>query len=263
MRFMSLIPAYVLATASGAAAAAPLPATAALGTWWCFNIATDCGPAVGTFFPNGQYFEQSFGTADSDGHSGIERGTYTFTPDQTTADTGILSFTTLIDTNGGWGFNSQTLPIQITGDSITVLAGKMPTLYRLAANSPIQNGWARTAQTGDISVLAFLPTGKFMYGIQSAQSTVEYGDYSWNASTGVLALSNTLKSGPDRALSDLTNLHASISNSHLVVSSDQMQLDFSQTPVSSVPEPETSVTVLFGLVLITTIVRHSMRKNDA
>lgn len=226
-------------------------AVAPLGTWWCSSAVTGCGPATVTLFPNGEFFQATFGipSPGDDGGPGIERGTYTFTPDSITTDRGTLVFTTLFDTNGGWGANSGTFPIRITSEQVQVLNNNMPTFYRLGTAAPIENGWIRTTPSG-ISILSFLSNGKFLYGIQSGQSTIEYGDYTYDSLTGLLKIANVQKSGPDQSLSGLTNLHLTLSNQQLTVTSDQIQLNFASTPLASVPEMPIYAMLVLGMALI-------------
>lgn len=263
LKLQRLVSITVMTAAAAATPAAPLEVNAVLGTWWCSDAATDCGPAAFTAFPDGTYFHQSFGIADSDGQPGIERGTYTFVADQNTSDTATFSFKTLLDTNGGWGINPDlaTVRVRIAGEQIFVLTGRMRVLSRLgAADSPIVNGWSLASQpaglslgalqSDTLSVLSFLPNGKFIYGIESPRTTVEYGNYTWNQLTGALTLANVQKSGTDQSLSNLTNLRVTINGAQLIATSDQGQLVFNATPVTGIPEPTTWSLLIAGLIMV-------------
>ena len=204
-----------------------------------------------SFLQNGTYALMESGPTDADGlgFSGMEVGTYAFTPLDDSS--GHIAFTTQIDTNGTWGTNGLEYDFSFYNNSsgekcFTVEGTELCTQSTL--NSPLLvNSWySGTGVVGDISLLSFFSDGTYLHGIDPPTTTLEAGTYTWDEVTGILSLSNVSKfGGSDPTLSELGNIQLTIVDNQLRLNTTEGQFNFAATPISAVPEPST-----FGLGIV-------------
>ncbi len=149
------------------------------------------GPVILNLLDNGQYQLGTDGdtVADPNGMDGMEWGTYTF-------DGATLAFTGLLDTNGGWGLSSASLPVALDGNTLTVDTGDGDFVFNRISSDSLVGGWLAVGPENDESVsITFLDDGTFMliHGNNPGntcgcgQAGIEYGTYSWDEMTGAIS----------------------------------------------------------------------------
>ncbi len=239
--------------------AAPLlPSDYMLGVWTFDRTAIDGHYGALAFFSNGTYIHAEVGPNEVTGFPGMEVGTYTFAP--ASATSGTVSFTTLKDTNGDWGASGDTVTFSffnIGGRKCFI--GESEPVCTPSTTAPVSlaTGWTAGAGVfGDVSLLAFFESGRYIHAIDPpSTATLETGDYSWNESSGALALANVHKYGDtDPTLSDLGSLRASISGTELSIVGTAGSAAFAAVPLSTVPEPS-PISLLAPLALLAALRR--------
>jgi hypothetical protein len=190
---------FVLEFAPGYLAAYTEPATystpgqAIVGAWTFGDTASPAGGSgVLIFYANGYYMHIEIPDDPNGAAPGFERGQYNWD-----ANTGLLTFKTLLDTNGEIGLSGNDegpgLTVTVAGNAATAVTedGNVA-LTRVTGTSPLVGAYG-SADTADESVaLVFLPNGYF-YLVQDGDSTpagdpnghdgMEWGTYSWNSTT--------------------------------------------------------------------------------
>ena len=173
---------------------AVVPPDGIVGSWYFFEEAgpgAAGGPVVVTLLANGQYLHAQDGDpiSDPNGEDGLEWGTYTY-------DGSNISFTALLDTNGGWGPDGATFPLTLNDNQLLAgPPGDQTVLQRIYGPSLV-GGWLFDFGRDDESiVLNLLVDGTFMliHGNTDdpcgcGQAGIEYGTYDWNPQTGAFAV---------------------------------------------------------------------------
>ena len=212
-------------------------ASALVGTWY-INDAE--GQVTVTFFADGNYILAESGTADADGQSGIERGTYTYN-----STAGTLTSVAQVDTNGEWGLSHTSggsLGIEITNNQLTLIEGTDRYTATLVENvdSSIIGSWYFNGSTDDpnkLIVITFLADGTYMMAEDSvADDTggdgMELGTYIWDARTGAFQSTTTVDTNGEWGLSHTGNgMVVTIQNNTLsfTIPNDE-GIDFTKVP---------------------------------
>lgn len=236
-----------------AAAAGLISADAPQGTWFFSNLDGKGSGTLGhegtlTFLPNGSYIHLETGPNEGHGYPGLEVGTYTFTPK--TATMGNLSFTTLLDTNGDWGANSDSFDVDITQVAATKCF-RTPDATAICSDAPNTTSWPlawyQGVGYGNISVLVFFANGHYLHGVDPAIGVLEAGTFNWDPATGALSLSNVVRhgSGDEVTLSQLGATAMAFDAQALRLTTPTGTVSFAATPTTPVPEP--SSLLLFGV----------------
>ncbi|MEL7450092.1 MAG: hypothetical protein AAFN78_12840 [Pseudomonadota bacterium] len=184
------------------------------------------GPVVVTLLANGQYLIAQDGDpmSDPNGEDGMEWGTYVLDEVNST-----LSFTAQLDTNGEWGADGATLPFVLNGNQLVVgVEGDSITLQRVYSNS-LPGAWLFDGARDDESVVVnFLVDGTFMLvhgnnpgdDCGCGQAGIEYGTYSWDPSSGALALNIVTDTNGEFGLSDPNGAQTLSVNGNVLTASD-------------------------------------------
>ena len=228
-------------------------ANSIVGGWHLSNAAGV--NSVVTFLNDGTYFhvmDSVDTTIEGGGNNGMEYGTYSYNEAASK-----ISFNTLIDTNGGWGANSeQNLDIFVTQNTMQGDGNWIDTRITSDSN-PIIGSWLSEGSGGGRSVVTFLTDGTYFqaqYGTPDALgwSGMERGTYSWNQLTGKLDMPTVqIDTNGDRGPSDNgtpkndTNLLTFV-NYNTIEISRFAQSDFTLTRIAPVPEADTSAMLLMG-----------------
>ena len=107
-----------------------------------------------TFVDDTHFVFAQSSPADAVGHSGIEMGTYSWN-----RTTGAFTATTIIDTNGEWGFSHTRFnSVTVSGDTMTLNTSDGPfTVNRVtSATNPIVGAWVPSA--GDWACVSSMNT---------------------------------------------------------------------------------------------------------
>lgn len=240
-----------------------------------FSLAASAGPIVGAYyFTNGgqaqstgvlallsdgrfMFIEDGNPLTDPSGQDGLEKGTYTWN-----SVTGAFSLSTVINTNGEWGFCNVPSP----STSCALPPGSTATANDIALtffqpsegtsivprltdpNSPIVGAWYFSSgpSAQDLTVVAFLPNGKVMIGIDPpANGFIEFGVYTWNPLTGGFTATIDTSNAPAGFSLNLPSFtSANIANGDVVLSSNSGTLTLSST---AVPEPSSLMLAATGL----------------
>jgi hypothetical protein len=226
---------FILLTSS------PLGAQALVGAWAYGNTLnpTSTGTGVMVFLDNGVYFHAESENVDdaANGVNGMERGTYTWN-----STTNAFTATTLVNTNGQWGFSHDVPPtITVSGDTLDIDGFS---LTRITGTSAIVGAWAYGNTLNPTSVgtgvMVFLENGVYFHAesenIDDAANGVngmERGTYTWNPTTDAFTATT------------LVNTNGQWGFSHdvppaITVSGDMLDIDgFTLSRVSAIPEPST------------------------
>ena len=177
---------------SGAHATAHLQSQTLVGSWYLSDAA---GHATLTFFADGSYMLAEDGPTAGDGHSGMERGTYTW--NQTTD---VFTASTSVDTNGDWGLSSLLAgtTVQIAGNALTFTDTEGPfTLARVMPDTnPIVGSWYFVTNNGHHVTFTFFADGSYMQAEDGTtdgdgHSGMERGSHTWNQTTGAFTASTS------------------------------------------------------------------------
>jgi hypothetical protein len=146
------------------------------------------------FLADGRYIEASIVAGDP-AHTGLEWGTYSWNE-----STGAITAHSLGDSNGDWGLAGDvngTSYFSVSGNSATLVQAGCSectsTLSRiLPGASPIVGSWLLSdASRGLLSTTALLADGRYIDASivdgDSEHTGIEWGTYSWNASSGEIA----------------------------------------------------------------------------
>lgn len=157
------------------------------------------GAEVLVFLANNYYFQiQNAKASDAPASvDGFELGTYSWN-----AQTGALSFVTVLDTNGENGVSApggaSGFHLSVAGETaIVVTPGSQSLLFtRVTSSIPIVGGWllGNPSQPNASGVVVFLPNGVYFLAQDAevgATDGIEHGTYSWNEETGQLASSRS------------------------------------------------------------------------
>jgi hypothetical protein len=114
--------------------------------------------------------------------------------------------------------------------------------------SPIVGGWYFSSGPAaqDLTVVAFLPNGKVMIGIDPpANGFIEFGAYTWNPLTGdFTATIDTSNAPPGSSVNLPSFTSANIANGAMVLSSNSGTLTLNS---ATVPEPSSLLLAATGL----------------
>lgn len=188
-----LIPSATLVSAANASAHLQNQSSSLVGSW---SVSDSAGDSILTFLPNGEYVHTQIGASDAIGHTGMERGNYTWNK-----DTGaFVTPCPTVDTNGELGLSHGTSGIcsgtngtvTMSGNTLTLgFAGNLKLARVIDAINPIVGSWSILDSTGE-SVITFFANGNYVHaqnGTSDAtgQTGVERGAYTWNPVTGAFA----------------------------------------------------------------------------
>jgi hypothetical protein len=227
-------------------------ANSIVGGWHLSNAAGV--NSVVTFLNDGTYFhvmDSVDTTIEGGGNNGMEYGTYSYNEAASK-----ISFNTLIDTNGGWGANSeQNLDIFVTQNTMQGDGNWIDTRITSDSN-PIVGSWL--GGTDSKQVYSLLADGTYFqakYGTPDAQGWygMERGTYNFNQSTGEFNFTSVqIDTNGDWG----TAANGSLRNPNLVVTFSSYSLanafNISEnststwTRVAAVPEADTSAMLLMG-----------------
>ncbi len=179
------------------------------------------------FLADGTFFLATprYGSPPSTDHGpGFERGRYHWNP-----VTGALTFTTLQDTNGSYGFsggNGVPIPVSVSGDTLDIGFGAI-VLTRVANPAgSIVGGWVFGDPRVDDSsgIVIFGADGRVLLaedgGSAQHPDGVEAGTYTWNAG-GALSLTVTLDTNGGLGAADGPGTHSVMT----LLSPDELLLD--------------------------------------
>ncbi len=208
-----------------------------IGSWYLSDVD---GQVTVTFFSDGSYVLVEKGVADSDGQSGMERGTF-----QLDTETGTLTASAQVDTNGEWGLSNPregAFGIEITNNQLTFIEGTdryVATRVEHVENT-IVGSWYYKGDTSEVNkliVLTFLADGTYMMledGLndQSGQDGIEVGTYTWNSETGALDCNINVDTNGEWGLSDVgTDISVTVQNDTLTFSiPNEDNMDFIKVP---------------------------------
>lgn len=246
--------AFLLTLASSNLTAGPI-----VGAWYITNAGQAQSTAVLAILADGRFMfiEDGNPALDPNGEDGLEKGTYTWN-----ALTGDFSTTTLINTNGEWGMcnvptgsTACSFPLgataEATSTTLTLSApgeGSFPFPRLVDPASPIVGAWylSNGPSIQDLTVVVFLPNGKFMIGIDPpATAYIELGDYAWDTLTGAFnATVNSSNAPPGSSFGLGSFTSAEILNGGLLLSSRSESRTLAN---STVPEPGTFALLPVGL----------------
>ena len=116
-----LIPSATLVSAANASAHLQNQSSSLVGSW---SVSDSAGDSILTFLPNGEYVHTQIGASDATGHTGMERGNYTWNK-----DTGaFVTPCPTVDTNGEWGLSHGTSGICSGTNGTVTMSGNTLTL---------------------------------------------------------------------------------------------------------------------------------------
>jgi hypothetical protein len=245
--FVGLFGAAIL-FASGNSSAASI-----VGSWYLTNAGQAQSTVVVAFLADGRFMEIEDGNPvlDPSGQDGVEKGSYSWNP-----ITGAFSVNTIINTNGEWGLS--TLPpgstLTATTSSLTLNSSEGSFIIDRLVDpaSPIVGAWYSSTGPAaqDLTVVAFLPNGKFMIGIDPpAFGFIEVGEYTWDPLTGALSSTLDESTAPPGSSVNLPSFtSAAIVNRNLVLSSTSGSLTLADP--AAVPEPQTFALLAVGLAVL-------------
>ena len=188
-----LIPSATLVSAANASAHLQNQSSSLVGSW---SVSDSAGDSILTFLPNGEYVHTQIGASDATGHTGMERGNYTWNK-----DTGaFVTPCPTVDTNGEWGLSHGTSGIcsgtngtvTMSGNTLTLgFASNLKLARVIDAINPIVGSWTILDNTGE-SVITFFANGNYVHAQNgtadaTGQTGVERGAYTWNPVTGAFA----------------------------------------------------------------------------
>jgi len=189
----TVITATVVGSTSGtytATLTAVTAGTSIIGTWGVYG-----DPAVSTgiitFVDSTHYMFVQAGPGDAYGTTGLEYGTYTYSP---ATGTGVFDKSPIFDTNGEWGMShppaGTSYTISVAGDTLTIgntVEGthQAPRMQNSATNPVIGSWWAPSTD-----LASGKPGGVLMVFLDSthcllAQAGNDSGDYSTGGMNGV------------------------------------------------------------------------------
>jgi hypothetical protein len=219
------------------------------GAWFGTEAGQAQSTVVVALLSDGRFMELEDGNSllDPSGQDGLEKGTWAWN-----AVTGAFSVNTLINTNGEWGLS--TLPAGSTASATdTILTvntseGSFTSDRLFDPTLPIVGAWyfSTGPAAQDLTVVAFLPNGRFMIGIDPPSfGFIEFGEYTWDPLTGTLmATVDTSNAPPGSSVNLPSFTSASISNGSLMLSSTSNNLTLTNVQT---PEPQTFVLLAAGL----------------
>lgn len=160
------------------------------------------GVIVIRFDAEGHYIIGEIAEADDSGHSGAEVGRINW--DGKTGNVTLVEGSIQHDSNGDWGLNQAagSEVFRIDGDKFTVTDedGTVTTFNRVKNNttSPLIGAWAiGSGTTINTQTFTFLENGKYLMADPigdpgcAPDGGIEYGTYSYTASTGILTVTGT------------------------------------------------------------------------
>ena len=219
--------------------ATPPPASSGsiVGSWYLSD--TD-GQVTVTFFSDGSYVLAEEGVADTDGQSGMERGTYNL---DTSA--GTLTVTTQVDTNGEWGLSNPeggAFGIEVTNNQLTFIEGTdryVATRVEHVENTIVGSWYYRgdVSEPNKLVVITFLSDGTYMMLEDSiddlyGQDGIEVGTYTWNAGTSAFNCIINIDTNGEWGLSDVgTGITVTVQNGTLTFTiPNEGSMDFTKVP---------------------------------
>lgn len=173
------------------------------GTW---SIAATGAAITVRFDSQGHYIIGEAGAAEEGGQSGVEVGKIDWDP--RTGKASLVGGSVTVDTNLEWGLShpSGSEVFKIDGDKLVVIEGEDSTTLTRVANDPdgLVGTWALgSASTMSTQTFTFFSNGTYLMadpvGDTEYNSTddpkcgdagIEYGNYSFNPTTGVLAVTS-------------------------------------------------------------------------
>jgi hypothetical protein len=236
---------------------------AILGTWYLANPGGGTDQIAITFLGDGTFLVADKGTPSRDpsGTSGIEWGTYTWN-----ASTGALAMTFAVNTDLQWGFsNASVSKAVVSGDNITFTTSDglftMPRLTTPAGG--IAGSWYAAPTNGggsDQIAFTFLADGTFLVADKgttardpSGKSGLEWGTYTWNASTGAFTFSVKVNTDGEWGMSNSALTAATVSGDTLTLK-EGANTAISLTRVSAVPATTSTNATITGTASADTLV---------
>ncbi|MBI2770817.1 MAG: hypothetical protein HYX47_14415 [Burkholderiales bacterium] len=226
-----------------------------LGSWYAPNPGGGTDQIVFTFLADGTFLVADKGTQSRDptGQSGIEWGSYTWTE-----SSGAFGATAQVNTDGQWGLsNSGMNSMRVSGDTLTLAGtqGSMTATRTPAVAGALAGSWYAPNPGGgtDQIVFTFLADGTFLVADKgttardpTGQSGLEWGTYTWNSTTGALALSVQVNTDGQWGLSNTGSLRAQVSGSTLTLTTGEGVMTIQRVPVGSATVAVTTGITLTG-----------------